>query len=56
MQVLAVEWNKYDDNVVATGSVDKSVRLWDLRRPEMPVTVVPAHGYAVRKVLFSPFQ
>ena len=55
-QVLAVDWNKYDENIVATGSVDKTIRTWDLRRPQSPLCVFAAHAYAVRRLVFSPFR
>jgi WD40 repeat protein len=36
-EVLSCDWSKYDDNLVVTGSVDKTVRGIDLRagRPGM---------------------
>ncbi|XP_030465503.2 peroxisome biogenesis protein 7 [Syzygium oleosum] len=56
-EILSLDWNKYDDCVViATGSVDKSIRIWDVRNYRVPVAVLNGHGYAVRKVRFSPHR
>ena len=53
-EVLSVDWNKYDEHCFATGAVDKTVRLWDLRAPQQPVQVLAAHTFAVRRVRFCP--
>ncbi|KAF3957996.1 hypothetical protein CMV_017043 [Castanea mollissima] len=53
-EILSCDWNKYDDCVIATASVDKSVRVWDIRTYRTPLAVLNGHGYAVRKVKFSP--
>lgn len=53
--ILSVDTNKYDPNVFATGGVDQTVKLWDLRRPEQEVVALPGgHDGAVRRVRFSP--
>jgi WD40 repeat protein len=33
-EILTCDWNKYNDCVIATGSVDKTVKLWDIRNPQ----------------------
>lgn len=53
--VLTIDANKYDMNIFATGSVDQTIKLWDVRRPEREVVVMPrGHEGAVRRVRFSP--
>lgn len=37
MEVLTLDWNKYMENVVFTGSVDRSIKMWDLRNPGRPM-------------------
>lgn len=37
-------------NIVATGSVDCSVCVWDLRNVRQPVSQLPGHTYAIRRV------
>jgi len=54
-EVLAVDWNKYNDALIATGSVDKTARVWDLRQPAAPLLTLAGHGFAVRRVRWSPF-
>ncbi|KAF2305324.1 hypothetical protein GH714_003688 [Hevea brasiliensis] len=53
-EILSCDWNKYDDCLIATASVDKSIRVWDVRSYRAPIAVLNGHGYAVRKVKFSP--
>ena len=42
-QVLTADWCKYNDCVIATGSVDKSVKVWDVRAPERELTTLLGH-------------
>lgn len=55
-EILSCDWNKYDDCIIATGSVDKSIKVWDVRSYRVPMAVLNGHGYAVRKVKFSPHR
>lgn len=55
-EILSCDWNKYDDCLLVTGSVDKTVRVWDVRNFQVPLAVLSGHGYAVRKVKFSPHR
>ena len=52
--MLTCDWSKYDPNVFATGSVDKTVCLWDVRFPAAPTSMLASHTYAVRRVRFNP--
>nr|XP_029138699.1 peroxisomal targeting signal 2 receptor-like [Labrus bergylta] len=55
-EILSCDWCKYDQNIVATGSVDCSVCVWDLRNARQPVNQLQGHTYAIRRVKFSPFS
>lgn len=55
-EILSCDWNKYDDCIIATTSVDKSIKVWDVRNYRVPISVLNGHGYAVRKVRFSPHR
>jgi peroxin-7 len=39
-----------------TGSVDHTIKVWDLRRPDREVICLPGHEYAVRRVKCSPHR
>jgi peroxin-7 len=66
MEILTLDWNKYMENVVITGSVDRNIKMWDLRNPMRPLggncfiflvltcAEFSGHAYAVRKVRCSP--
>eukprot|EP00483_Globobulimina_turgida_P004896 UN04905 len=53
-EILSCDFSKYDKNLIATGSCDTSIKLWDLRKFDKPLTVLSGHKYAVRRVKFSP--
>lgn len=54
-EALTHDWNKYRNTVIATAGVDNLIRTWDLRNPTAgPIAILPGHGYAVRKVTWSP--
>ena len=53
-EILSLDWNKYNENILATGSIDKSIRLWDMRNLSTPITTLHGHNYAVRRLKFSP--
>ena len=65
-EILSFDWNKYRPWVLASGSVDKSIKIWDCRSVKLdaPNTGVGAacelslqgHEYAVRKVQWSPHR
>lgn len=52
--MLTCDWNKYDENVLATGSVDTLIKVWDVRNPMSPLETLHGHQYAVRRLRFSP--
>lgn len=71
LEILSVDYNKYRPYVIATGSVDKSIKVWDLRMIPPPVVgLVPhadkmgptplnkliGHEYAIKRVAWSPYD
>ncbi len=54
-ETLCCDFNKYDD-VIVTGSTDNTIKVWDLRRANQPVTVLYGHRYPVKRVKWSPFD
>lgn len=52
-EIMSIDFNKYDE-IIATASTDKTVRLWDLRNLKIPVNILAGHRYPVRRVKFSP--
>jgi len=53
-ELLTCDWNKYNEFAIVTGSVDKTIKIWDIRRPEREVGMLKGHAYAVRRVKCSP--
>ena len=49
-----MDWNKYQENMIITGSTDKSIKVWDLRRSDHELLCLRGHEYAVRRVKCSP--
>lgn len=41
---------------MVTGSTDNSIKIFDMRNPQIPVYVLAGHRYGVNKVLCSPFD
>ncbi|KAL8662523.1 MAG: hypothetical protein Q9202_004668 [Teloschistes flavicans] len=54
-EALTHDWNKYRPSLIAAAGVDRLIRTFDIRSPAQgPVTALPGHGYAIRKVAWSP--
>ena len=66
-EVLSCDWNKYNPTMIATASVDRTVRIHDLRMASSssaPMSAVDGgrsciatligHDYAIRRVAWSP--
>ncbi|KIJ65550.1 hypothetical protein HYDPIDRAFT_152459 [Hydnomerulius pinastri MD-312] len=66
-ELLSLDWNKYQPFVIASGGVDKMVKVWDCRMANtaspsgqavggLCEMQTPGHEYAVRKVQWSPHR
>lgn len=60
-EALCLDWCKYNDALLAVGSVDRCLRLFDVRKGGGPssspvVAAFHGHAYAVRRVAFSPHE
>jgi len=53
-EALTHDWNKYRQGVLATAGVDRIIRTFDIRQPKGPLQLLQGHGYAVRKIAWSP--
>ncbi|KAL9583049.1 MAG: hypothetical protein Q9212_002929 [Teloschistes hypoglaucus] len=54
-EALTHDWNKYRPSLIAAAGVDQLIRTFDIRSPAQgPVTVLSGHGYAIRKIAWSP--
>ena len=40
--IMSCDFNKYDE-IIATSSADKSIKLWDLRNLQTPINVLTGH-------------
>lgn len=55
LEILACDFNKYQEHIL-TASIDKSIKIWDLRNLKVPINILVGHRYPVRKAKFSPHQ
>ncbi|CAK7269175.1 peroxisomal targeting signal 2 receptor [Sporothrix epigloea] len=54
-EILTHDWNKYNDTVIATGGVDKTIRTFDIRNPAGgALSYMMGHEFAVRRLAWSP--
>lgn len=54
--VLSVDWCKYSDRILASGSADMTIRLFDISMPTTPLQVLRGHRRAARRLRWSPFS
>ena len=65
-EILTMDWNKYRPWVIASGGVDKQIKVWDCRMIKLGGTepqvgglcenTLLGHEYAVRKIEWSPHR
>ncbi|KAH8833131.1 peroxin 7 [Flagelloscypha sp. PMI_526] len=65
-EILSIDWNKYRPWVIASGGVDKQIKVWDCRMIKLGGTepqvgglcesTLLGHEYAVRKIEWSPHR
>jgi WD40 repeat protein len=56
-QVLTCDWSKYNEFEISTGSVDKTIRTFDIRKLDTgPVATLAGHQFAVRRLKYSPHR
>jgi len=53
--VLSLAWNKNAEHVLASGSVDKTVLIWDLHTAEIASTLTP-HKNIIQALQWHPFE
>uniref|UniRef100_A0A673LY36 Peroxin-7 n=1 Tax=Sinocyclocheilus rhinocerous TaxID=307959 RepID=A0A673LY36_9TELE len=54
-EILSCDCCRYDQNILVTGAVDCSLRVWDLRNVQHPVAQMMGHSYAIHRVKFYLF-
>merc|ERR1711865_678296 len=53
-EILTVDWSQHEEFQVVTGSVDKTLRVFDIRKLSSPVLSLYGHQMAVRRVKAHP--
>ena len=53
-EVNCLSFNPFSENILATGSADKSLALWDLRNPKVKLHSFLAHTDEIFQVNWSP--
>ncbi|KAJ3169567.1 hypothetical protein HDU88_000758 [Geranomyces variabilis] len=54
--VMSIAWNKVARNLIATGSADTTVKLWDLNSPEKAIRSFSHHKDKVQAVSWNPSE
>ena len=51
-----MDYNKFEENILATSSVDKTIAIWDLRNLKSKLFSIVGHKDEVSNVKFSKFH
>jgi len=54
--INSVDFNKRNQNLLATGSTDSIVKIWDTRYINQPIANLDKHEGAVEMVQWAPFS
>jgi periodic tryptophan protein 1 len=52
--VMAIAWNPVQKNLIATGSADTTIKLWDMQNPEKALHSYSHHTDKVQAVAWNP--
>ena len=56
-EILAVEWDKYNNHCIYSGGTDNALSTWDLRMPYCPISRISgAHGKPILRLRSCPFH
>lgn len=55
-EVFSISWNPFNEYLLASGSGDKTVGFWDVRKPTEMLHSLQSHVNQVSKVEWSPFN
>jgi peroxin-7 len=53
--ILSFDFNKYN-STVSLACIDNTIKIYDLKQPQMPVSVIAGHSHPITRVRFSPFS
>jgi periodic tryptophan protein 1 len=54
--IMSISWNTVQRNLIATGSADTTIKLWDITRPEKAVAQYTHHTNKVAQVQWNKSQ
>jgi periodic tryptophan protein 1 len=54
--VMCLAWNKIAPSILASGSADMTVKLWDLNKPEKAIRSFNVHKAKVQAAAWNPVQ
>lgn len=51
---MTCDWNRFNQNIIATGGSDGTIKGWDMRSLDAPLFELYGCASAIRRVKFSP--